>query len=416
MRVLIATFGSLGDLHPFLALGLELQHRGHDVALATSEYHRTRIAQAGLGFFPVAPDLRPDDRALIRATMDERGGPKAVFQLMSAALPQSYADCAAAADAFDPDVVLSAELAYAAAIMAEKRRLHWASATLSPLSFFSAYDHSIVPPAPWLGSFRRLGPGVYGMILGGIKRLATGFGRPINDFRAELGLAPVREPLFAAKHSPELSLAMFSKLMSGPHPDWPRSTIVTGYAFYDGGEMPLHPEIAAFLDAGDAPVVFTLGSAAVFDPGPFYEESVRAARMIGRRALLLVGPNPERVPATPSDVGVFDYAPFSRLFPRAAAVVHQGGSGTTGQAMRGGRPMVVVPYAHDQPDNAAHLRQLGIAVTVRRRAYTAAAAAAALRKVLADPAVARRAAEVSRIVESENGAAAAADAMERTFA
>src|SRR6185312_8195796 len=87
------------------------------------------------------------------------------------------------------------------------------------------------------------------------------------------------------KHAPDLVLAMFSRVLGEPRPDWPPQTVVTGFAFYDGQEPALAPDLAAFLDAGPPPIVFTLGSAAVFDPGRFYEESARAAAIVGRRAV-----------------------------------------------------------------------------------------------------------------------------------
>jgi rhamnosyltransferase subunit B len=415
VRILLATFGSLGDLHPAIALGLELQRRGHHAAIVSSEYHRPRIVAAGLPFQPAVPDLRPDDKALIQATMDERRGPEEVFKYMLAHLPATYADYRRAIDLETPDLLITSELAYAGPILAEQLGLQWASMTLSPLSFISAYDESILPPAPWLARVHALGPRVYGFVLGLVKKHAARLAAPINDFRRSIGVAAVANPMFDAKHSPALGLAMFSRLIGEPRPDWPANTVVTGFAFYDGAEPDLAPDLAAFLDRGAAPIVFTLGSAAVHDPGEFYAASADAARRLGRRAVLLVGPNPGAVPAASETVGVFGYAPFSKLFPRAAAVVHQGGSGTTGQVMRAGRPMLVVPYAHDQPDNALRARKLGIAASVGRNAYTGETAAAALGPLLGDAAIAARAASVGEIVSRENGAARAADAIERTF-
>ena len=108
--------------------------------------------------------------------------------------------------------------------------------------------------------------------------------------------------------------------------------------------------------------------------GDFYEESLKAARLLGRRAVLLVGSRPGRLPVGPlgSDAWACAYAGHAQLFPRAAAVVHQGGVGTTAQALRAGVPMLVVPFAHDQPDNAARVRRLGVARVLSRRAYRAA--------------------------------------------
>ena len=112
--------------------------------------------------------------------------------------------------------------------------------------------------------------------------------------------------------------------------------------------------------------------------------------------------------------GVFwcDYAPFSQLFPRAAAVVHAGGIGTTGLAMRAGRPMLVVPFAHDQPDNAERLRRLGIARTVFGPRYTAARATTELRHLLDNPVYSQRATEVSGRIQNEDGVRVACDALE----
>jgi UDP:flavonoid glycosyltransferase YjiC (YdhE family) len=153
------------------------------------------------------------------------------------------------------------------------------------------------------------------------------------------------------------------------------------------------------------------------DPGAFYEHSAAAARRLGRRAILLVGKEPGNRPERlPEGVVAFDYAPYSQLFPRAAAIVHQGGIGTTAQAMRSGRPMLVMPYAHDQPDNAERLVRLGIARTISRQRYTAARAGAELRHLLDNPSYARRGKEIGEAIRQEDGARVACDALERMLA
>jgi UDP:flavonoid glycosyltransferase YjiC (YdhE family) len=111
-------------------------------------------------------------------------------------------------------------------------------------------------------------------------------------------------------------------------------------------------------------------------------------------------------------VVAFDYAPFSELFPRAAAIVHPGGIGTTGLAMQSGRPMLVVPFAHDQPDNAARVTRLGIARTLPRHRYSASRVEAELRRLLDDPEYARRAAAVGAQLRQEDGVRTACDALE----
>lgn len=211
-----------------------------------------------------------------------------------------------------------------------------------------------------------------------------------------------------------LVLGLFSKLLASPQPDWPPQMIQCGFPFYDqDGEAGLTAELQQFLDAGPAPLVFTLGSSAVLDAGQFYEQSAGAAKVLGRRAVLLVGKNTSNRPASlTEDVRAFDYAPYSELFPRAAAIVHQGGVGTTAQAMRSGRPMLVMPYAHDQPDNAFRVTRLGIARTIPRRRYTPERAATELRALLDNPGYAQRAHEIGEKVRQEDGVRDACNALE----
>ena len=115
------------------------------------------------------------------------------------------------------------------------------------------------------------------------------------------------------------------------------------------------------------------------------------------------------------DVLAVDYVPHAAIFPRAAAIVHQGGIGTTAEAMRSGRPMVVVPFAHDQPDNARRVERLGISRTIPRQQYTVRRAVSNLRRVLEDLIYARRAADVGRRIRTEDGVGTACAALEQVI-
>ena len=142
------------------------------------------------------------------------------------------------------------------------------------------------------------------------------------------------------------------------------------------GHRDLPLEVERFLQQGPPPLVFTLGSAAVLDAGDFYRQDALAAGLLGQRAVLLVGTDPRNVPLeVPENVCVANYAPYSKIFPRASVIIHQGGVGTTAQALISGKPMLVMPYSHDQPDNARRVRRLGVARVIKRRRYTAELAA-----------------------------------------
>jgi UDP:flavonoid glycosyltransferase YjiC (YdhE family) len=235
---------------------------------------------------------------------------------------------------------------------------------------------------------------------------------PVYEFRKELGLPKGGHPVFEGQYSPQLNLGLFSRVMCKTQPDWPSNTVITGFPYYDkrDGDTSLEPGLKRFLESGPAPVVFTLGSSAVHVAGDFFHESIEAARSLGKRAVLLVGSekNRPREPL-PDSIAAFDYAPYGELLPHAAAVVHQGGVGTTGQSLRAGIPMLIVPYNHDQPDNAARVERLGVARTIARGRYKANRVAKELSLLLENPSYTRRSREVGQQVRAEDGAVTAAD-------
>jgi UDP:flavonoid glycosyltransferase YjiC (YdhE family) len=415
-RIVLATFGSLGDLHPYIAVALGLKARGHDVVLATSEFYRAKIQALGIGFHAVRPDL-PDFDAnpgLAAHLMDLRKGTERILlELVFPALRHSYDDLLTAVHG--ADLLVSHSLTYAAPLVVEKTGIPWASTILQPLGFFSVYDPPALAPAPFFSKLRFLGPILYRPLFGYLKWSVRSWCEPLRRLRADLGLPPCTlHPLIEAQHSPNLVLAFFSELLAAKQRDWPGQTRITGFPFYDQeGAAGMSPELVRFLDAGPAPIVFTLGSSAVMDAGTFYLHSAEAAKLLGRRAVLLIGKEPRNCPPNlPDGIAAFAYAPFSELFPRAAAIVHQGGVGTTGQAMRSGRPMLVMPYAHDQPDNAERVTRLGIARSIRRRHYTPARVAKHLQELLDNPVYAKKAEEVGRRLAEEDGVKTACDALE----
>src|SRR6185503_15916918 len=143
------------------------------------------------------------------------------------------------------------------------------------------------------------------------------------------------------------------------------------------------------------PIVFTLGSSAVWVARDFFHESIEAAKHLGRRAVLLIGDERNLPEALPEGIIAVDYAPYQSILPRACAVVHHGGVGTTSQALLAGIPTLIVPFAFDQSDNAEHARKVGSSRTLYRNNYRASRVANELNELLTNPAYARRALEVS---------------------
>ncbi|MDQ6786455.1 MAG: glycosyltransferase [Acidobacteriota bacterium] len=410
MKIVLSTFGSLGDLHPMLALAIELRARGHKILVNTSEVYREKIDALGFEFSPLRPDINPEDRELARRIMDARSGTQTLIkEILLPNVRPMYEDLTAAVAG--ADLFITGEVVFAASSVAEKNGIKWVTTSLAPSSFFSAHDPVAIP---YLRHLRFLGAGFHRALFGLFKRMIDAQLESYRRFRREIGLSENHSPIFGGKYSDLLHLAMFSKVLGKPQPDWHSPTLQTGFCFYDGqkdlGEMP--EELQKFLDAGEPPIVFTLGSAAVMDARDFFEESAKAAKILGRRAVLLYGVFNEPPKNLDENVVGFDYAPYSFVFPRAACVVHQGGVGTTAQVLRAGAPHLIMPYSHDQPDNAARCERLGVAKVISREKYSAETAAKQLREILENKNYKTNAVEASKIIQSEHGTKMACDAIE----
>ncbi len=181
----------------------------------------------------------------------------------------------------------------------------------------------------------------------------------VNRFRQELGLPPVRQ-IIRWWHSPQLVVCLFPEWFAPPQSDWPKNLLQTDFPLWDERtDASLAPGVQEFLAGGEPPIVFTPGSANVFGR-PFFQAAIEACQRLGRRGILLTR-FLEHVPGLlPSSVKHFPYIPFGQLLPKVAALVHHGGIGSTAQALATGIPQLVMPLAHDQFDNAARVKRLGV--------------------------------------------------------
>lgn len=413
MKIVLATFGSLGDLHPMIAIGIELKDRGNDVTFAAMDYYREKLETIGFTFAPMAPHMDPSavDTEEFRAMVDAKTGPeKIIGDVIMPSLDRMYDDLLAATK--NADILITGELIYAARSVVEKTGIKWVSTTLAPISMFSAHDPGVPPQAPWFEKLRFLGPTFHRAAFDLVKWSLSGWFVPYRKFRTERGLDPNDHPLFEGKFSDDLHLVLFSRALGRPQPDWPRNALQAGFCFYDGPGDAMPDALQDFLDAGESPIVFTLGSAVVMDARDFFEESAKAAQALNRRAVLLYGTGQDAPKIKDGKIALFEYAPYSRIFPHAACVVHQGGVGTTGQVLRAGVPQLVMPYGHDQQDNAARCRRIGVAEIIGRDNYNAKSAAHMLLEILSDPSYRTNAEAAKQIVDSEGGTQAACDSIE----
>lgn len=397
MRIALLTVGTAGDVMPFAALAGALVARGHEVTGVSWELHREAFARSGARFEAAGPSTTAED---ISATAERAAAEKSPtaqvavlrdFHLREAGA--HYRRLRALLAGQDLAVIHGIHsLAQAAA---DDTATRWASAVFDPVLLPTRH----APPAgmPSLGP---LNPLAWRLL----ERMLRPLDAPLHAALADAG-ATARPPLFRGR-SPWLHLVACSPSIVAVPADLPPTTHVTGAWRPPDGD-PLPAELDAFLDGNDPPVVVSFGSMTGRTTGSLHEAAVSAARAEGRRIVVQGG-------ASAGD-GVLSIGPADhrRLFPRAAAVVHHGGAGTTHAVVAAGVPSVVVPHVGDQRYWAQRLERLGVApapVPLNR------ATAETFRRAFAtalDADVARRASALGTSVRAEDGVGAAVDLIEQ---
>jgi rhamnosyltransferase subunit B len=412
-RVLLATFGSLGDLHPTLAVGRAILARGHQAVVAASPEYRDAVEAAGLAFAPLRPsiDALGERRAVTKRLLHPLRGPERLLRdYVFPSLDDSLADLKAAAHGVD--LFVSHPLTYTVPIVAQILGRPWMSTVLAPYSVLSKQAPPRIPGINLLQISQRCGPRVYDIAWRAMRAVLRRWERPLRALRAAHGLPDTGQVMtMEGQFAPLGTLALFDSVLATPGRDWPRPLTVCGAALYDG-QAPEGQELEKlqrFLDAGAAPLVFALGSAAVWIADRYWLQAMEAAQSLGRRAILLTGDATALRP--PPGILALRYLPYSMVFPRAAAVIHQAGIGTLSQALRAGRPQLITPVAFDQPDNAERAARLGVARVLPFPKVSARRLAEALDALLQDGQQTQAATALGQRLQGVDGAGVAADAL-----
>jgi len=402
MDYLLTPIGSLGDVHPFVAVGRALRASGHRVTLITNERFETLARRAGLEFAALNVNkpakVRLWDLPVHRwpgyaawRTVGPLGRRWRKLARTSSVLPmvRPVYEAIELHHILGRTAVLAPGTALGARVAQERLGLPLVTIHLSPFLFRSAVRPPLHPPLnfpAWTSAgLRRTAYRLVDALV-----LDPLLGPPLNRFRGELGLAPVRR-VVEWRDSPLGVVGLFPDWFAAPQPDWPSGSVATGFPLFDEGSLgdPLPAGLPQFLDAGPPPVV-VLPSSSVQRGGVFFATAIEVCRRLALRGLMLTR-YPAQLPARlPPGIGHAAYAPLSRVLPRAAAVVHHGGVGTAAQALAAGVPQLVVPHKNDQPDNAARLEALGVARVLPPWAFEVDRATEALRYLLSSPAVAAR--------------------------
>jgi rhamnosyltransferase subunit B len=396
--------GSAGDVHPFIALGVALQARGHRATILTNPIFRELIEAQGIGFLAVGTAVEANAAIANPELWHLRKGFSVIAQVIVPAIGEIYRLIEKHADS--GTVVAFSSLAFGARLAQEKLGVPSASVHLQPSVIRTFADQGMMGNVrlsasrpKWFkqGLFRLIDH----LILD--RRLKA----PLNTLRATLGLAPVDRVMHRWMHSPQLVIAFFPEWFAAAQTDWPPHTHTVGFPLWDAdGETPLAADAEEFLNAGGPPVIFTPGSAGS-TMQKFFKESVKAATEMNLRAMLVTN-YPEQVPKSlPPNIEVFGYLPFSQVLPRAALLVYHGGVGTLAQGIKAGVPHLVVPHGYDQFDSGWRIEQLGLGRSIPQGRYRAGRVVRAIQSILGDGASAQRCREYASRIDSADAVARA---------
>jgi len=404
--------GSAGDVHPLVGLGEALAARGHQVTVLTNAYFQSLIERVGLGY----AELSTEEEFHRLANHPDLWHPRKAFFYIARHgihrfMRRQY-ELIAELVVPNQTVVVNSCLGFGARIAHDKLGLPLITVHLQPAALWSTYRS----------------PKLYGLATADgiprwLKRFQYWLGETIlldpslcgetNKFRAELGLPPVRNITSRWWHSPQCVLGMFPGWYAPPQPDWPPNTVLSGFPLWDErGVSQVPTEVNNFIEDGDPPIVFTPGSAMMFGR-EFFKSAADACRMLRRRAILLTRFGEQIPSGLPEGVRHVDYIPFSQVLPRAAALVHHGGIGSTAQALAAGIPQLVMPMAHDQPDNAARVKRLGVGTWIKPSAFRGRNVARQLEYLLGSTEVASSCRQTAARFDGADPLAKACDVVER---
>lgn len=417
MKVLILTHGTRGDVQPYAALALALQRAGHEPVLAAPAASATLAEPYGLRFFPVhdGPNTLMDDpeiREAIETNYRGLRGKKIAMQVMRRSKPlmaKVFDDMAAAAED-------GADLVVHAAGIPGQHLAEALGVPAVPVALQPVWVPTAAFPNPMLPV--TLPRAVNRVSYLPIKLLLRSFGGIADQLRTtRLGLPRRRgrhDILRRPGGGPATVLQGFSRHVLPPNLDYPSHVHTTGFWFLPAAQGWTPPTMLSdFLAAGPAPVYVGFGSMAGTDPTRIGRIVAEAIRLAGVRAVLVSGWGGIQVDDLPDDVLLLDQVPHDWLFPRMAAVVHHGGSGTTGASLASGRPQVVCPFVADQPFWARRMHAAGVAPEPQpQRHLSPEGLADAIRTAVTSGAITDRAVRLGGQIRAEDGVTAAVKTLE----
>jgi UDP:flavonoid glycosyltransferase YjiC (YdhE family) len=418
MRIAILTFGSRGDIQPYIALGQGLKKAGHTVRLITTQDFEALVRSHGLEFWPTrgnAQALMEENKELSEAF--EKGNFPKIFTLLAKEAQRIAIEMLE--DGFPAcqgmDLLITGLVSIFIGVpLAEKLKIPLLQTYLAPFTPTKDFPSFLLPPTlPNLGgAFNRLSQQL-------VRQLVwMGMQPMFNQARKKvLGLPPAffSKPFYSSRSQGLPILYGFSPAVVPTPADWGAEEQVTGYWFLDYADGWIPPsDLVDFLQAGPTPVYIGFGSMSSRKPEETADLVLQALQKTNQRALLFSGWGGLRKADLPDSVLMIGSIPHSWLFPRMAAVVHHGGAGTTAAGLRAGVPSIVIPFFGDQPFWGQRVYALGVGpAPIPRAKLTADRLAQAIQTAVTDTALRQRAVALGTKIRAEDGVANAVEMIQR---
>lgn len=409
-RIILASLGSAGDLHPYVAIAQGLIARGHSAAVGTHADSRMAVEKAGVDFLPVRPDFNRSRASALMANdlFHPIWGHVRARREFLASIGATFEDLMQPVRG--ADLFISSPTVAPAGLVAAATAVPWIPAYHTCPLFSSIAESVAGNMFPGHGRWHRVHAMVRPLAARLLKPFVSLRTNPLDELAKNYGITYKPGEELRSR----LVLGLLSPLFAPMQSNWPSQTRLTGFPIYDGTSSggARQTELETFLGQGEPPLVFSLG--ATQTEQDFFSASMAAAVQLKRRALFVIGNHSRSVlpDKLPEGMLVTGQMPYSSVFPKASVIIHHGGVGTTALALRAGRPMLVVPRAFDQPGNATRAERLGVARVIPRSKYNAGRATEALRRLLKDTNYQMRAAELGPLIRAEDGVRNACDAIE----
>jgi sterol 3beta-glucosyltransferase len=414
MRITLLAYGSRGDVHPYVALGVGLQRSGHTVRLAAPALFQRHIEGRGLEFAP----LTGDPNQLVREAMEKAGGGANLLRLSQVILGHTIpiavaviADVRRACLGADAIVhsLLTTMIGHLVAV--EQDTPDVSALIYAAFAPTAAFPNPAFPAWPLGGAYNRLTHQIFGQMFWLANRWIYAWLR-----RRRPELPPFTTlPFDAGATRPTPLLIGLSPQVSPRPADWGPHVYLTGYWFLDAAaDWRPPPALDAFLAAGPPPVYVGFGSNSGAEVVGASDIAQQALARAGLRGVLLTGSAGIAPAGLPDYVCPLEDAPFDWLFPRVAATLHHGGVGTTAASLRAGVPTLIVPSIADQYHWGRQVGRLGVGPpAIPRRRLNVENLTEALRQATGDAGMAQRAAELGRRIRAEDGVGRAVQFIEQ---